>query len=34
VNLLDGWIAWFATAILPAQADDSVLPRHHTPRHY
>ena len=33
VNLLDGWIAGLATAILPAQADDSALPRHHTPRH-
>jgi hypothetical protein len=34
VNLPDGWIAWFATAILPAQADDSTLPQPHDPRHY
>src|ERR1035437_1094999 len=31
MNLLDGWIAWFATATLPAQADDSALPRHDSP---
>jgi len=34
VNLLSGWIVGFATSILPAQADVSAHPRHHTPRHY
>ena len=34
VNLLSGWIAGFVTAILPAQADVSALPRHYTPRRY
>ena len=34
VNLLGGWIVGFATSILPAQADNSALPRHHPPRHY
>jgi hypothetical protein len=34
VNLLSGWIAGFATAILPAQADVSAVWRPHLPHHY
>jgi hypothetical protein len=34
VNLLSGWVAGFATAILPAQADDPALQRRHIPHRY
>src|SRR5664279_4063619 len=34
VHLLSGRVAGLVTAILPAQADDSAHPHHHSPHHY